>query len=204
MLSVGIVFSVLHTVLERGLAFSVSDVSLNWLTRPLDIAITLCDAAFFFLLYALLFSSLARFGTAQSLSAILLPVALAIFKHIGNWLTVLVTENVTQAMYIRLTFVTAASSIAIELFQYGLVLAVLLGCKKYPERMRLLLVCGIMVAINLISRLIGDIEYGAPTSTRELGIMLAYYAFDIFLYGPVAYFLMCFTAARQYRKDPTE
>jgi len=51
---------------------------------------------------------------------------------------------------------------------------------------------------------IGDIEYGAPTSMGEIGVMLAYYAFDTFLYGPVAYLVMRFTVKKQNRKDPTE
>lgn len=204
MLIFGIVFSVLHFVLERSMAFVGSDVALVDLVLPLNIAIILCDAAFFFVTYALLFSSLSLFGTKDSIATLLLPVALTLFKHLANWWAFLITENVTEAINVRLSFMTAASSIAIELIQYGLILCVLLTLRKHPDGLRLLGICGVMLAINLLSRLIGDIEYGAPTSVNEIGIMIAYYAFDIFLYGPLAYLLMKFLVKREYKKDPTE
>lgn len=200
----GIGFSLLHIVLERCMAFAASDVTLSAWVRVLNVAIILCDAAFFFVEYAILFASLKQYGIGTSLSVILLPVALALFKHIGNWWAFLITENITQAIDIRLSAVTAFSSILIELLQYGLVLAVLLCFRKSPDGARLLLVCGILLAVNLISRIIGDIEYGAPTSMGEIGVMLAYYAFDTFLYGPAAYLVMRFTVKKQNRKDPTE
>lgn len=203
MLILGVVFSLLHIVLERAMAFSGSDVALIGWIQPLNFAIILCDATFFFTVYALLFSAIGLCGTKQS-SILLLPVALALFKHIANWSFFLLTENVTQAVAVRLSFMTAASAIAIELLQYGLVLAVLFALRSHPDGIRLLGICGVMLAINLISRVIGDIEYGAPSSAKELGIMLAYYAFDIFLYFPVAYLVMRYIANRQNKKDPTE
>lgn len=204
MLVFGLALSILHIVLERCMAFAGSDVALIDFVLPLNIAIILCDAAFFFIAYALLFSSLSRFGTKNSAAALLLPVALTLFKHLANWWAFLITENVTEAIDVRLSFMTAASSIAIELLQYSLIIGVLLALRKHPDGLRLLGFCGVMLAVNLISRLIGDIEYGAPTSAHEIGIMIAYYAFDIFLYGPLAYLLMRLIIKKEYKKDPTE
>lgn len=202
MLIFGVVFSLLHIILERTMAFAGSDVALIDLIPTLNFAIVLCDAAFFFTEYALLFSSVCLFGMRQS-SLLLLPVALALFKHVTNWLVFLITENVTQAIAIRLSFMTAASAIAIELVQYGLVLAVLLWLRTRPDGIRLLGICGVTLAVNLLSRVIGDIEYGAPSSLNEIGVMMAYYAFDIFLYGPLAYQVMRWIVKGQIQEEPT-
>ena len=203
MLIFGVILSLLHIALERAMAFAGSDIALIGWVPPLNFAIILCDATFFFAVYALLFSAISLCGMKQP-AILLLPVALALFKHIVNWLVFLLTENVTQAVAVRLSFMTAASAIAIELLQYGLVLAVLFALRRRPDGFRLLGICGVMLAINLLSRMIGDIEYGAPSSAKEIGIMLAYYAFDIFLYCPVAYFTMRYIIKRQNKKDPTE
>lgn len=189
-LSVGVALSVLHVLMERLMAFAASDVAKDMWVRPLNIAIILCDAAFFFLLYGWILQSIRSFGTSSSLSSILLVIAITLFKHLGNWMAFLVTENITQAVTLRLSFMTAASSIAIELLQYGAVLAVAIWGKRKPIQTRLLFVCGILLFINLLSRLIGDVEYGAPATSAEIWIMVAYYAADIGLYGPIAYLTM--------------
>lgn len=189
-LSVGIALSFLHVLMERLMAFAASDVAKDVWVRPLNIAIILCDAAFFFLLYGWLLQSIQKFGVNASLSSILLIVAVTLLKHLGNWMAFLVTENITQAVTVRLSFITAASSIAIELLQYGAVLAIAICGKRKPIQTRLLWVCGILLFINLLSRLLGDIEYGMPSSSAEIWIMVAYYAADIGLYGPIAYLTM--------------
>lgn len=199
----GVAFSLLHVLLERTMAFAGSDVAMMGAVPFLNLAIMLCDAAFFFVLYAFTFVSI-RYGVRESLSILLLPAALAIFKHLINWMVFLITENITNAIDIRLSFTTATSSIFIELFQYALVLAVLWLLRKRPDNIRLLGICGIMLAINLISRAIGDIAYGAPTSAAEIGVMLAYYSFDIFLYVPLAYQVMKQIVKKQIQKEPTE
>lgn len=204
MLCIGIALALLHIVLERSMAFAASDVALTALVRVLDVAIILCDAAFFFVEYALLASAVFHFPVASVMGAVLLPVALCLFKHLGNWWAFLITEKVSDAVNLRLSALTAAGAIAIELVQYALVLAVLLGCKGRSERVRVLLTCGVLLAINLVSRIIGDVEYGAPTSASEIGVMLAYYAFDIFLYFPVAALTITHIIQRQNKKDPTE
>ena len=203
MLIYGIALSLLHILLERAMAFVGSDVTMADALPYLNLAIVLCDAAFFFVLYALVFSA-TRFGIRQSLSVLLLPVALSLFKHIANWIAFLITENITKAIDIRLSFTTATSSIAIELLQYGLVLAVLWLLRKHPDGIRLLGISGAMLAINLFSRLLGDISYGAPSSLSEIGIILAYYSFDIFLYCPLAYQIMRWIVKRQIQTEPTE
>ena len=196
MLIYGFALSLLHILLERTMAFAGSDVALLGAVPFLNLAIVLCDATFFFILYALVVSS-TRFGARQALAVLLLPVALALFKHVANWIAFLITENITHAIDVRLSFTTATSSIAIELLQYALVLAVLWLLRKHPDGIRLLGICGAMLAINLFSRLIGDIDYGAPTSLAEIGVMLAYYSFDIFLYGPLAYQAMRWIVKKQ-------
>ena len=170
------------------MSFAASDIALFSLVRYLNIAIILCDALFFFMIYAFLLRSVADLGDAKSLPIILLAVALTLFKHIGNWGVFLITENVTDALNIRLSFLTAVSSIGIELLQHAVTIAIAYACARKPQRVRIMLVCGVMLAINLVSRLIGDIEYGAPASPSEILIMIAYYSADILLYGPVAYF----------------
>ena len=203
MLIYGVALSLLHILLERAMAFAGSDVALVGAVPFLNLAIVLCDAAFFFILYALVLSA-TRFGVKQPPAVLLLPVALAFFKHIANWMAFLITENITKAIDVRLSFTTATSSIAIELFQYALVLAVLWLLRKHPDGIRVLSVCGVMLGINLFSRLLGDISYGAPTSLAEIGVMLAYYSFDIFLYGPFAFQAMRWLVKKQIQKEPTE
>ena len=202
MLCFGVAFSLLHIVLERSMAFVGSDVALMDILPLLDLAIVLCDAVFFFVEYALLASALFRFSPRMVPGTLLLPVAICLFKHFGNWWAFLITEHVTDAINLRLSALTAVGSIVIEMVQYGAVLAVLLGFKKRPERTRALLVCGVLLAVNLLSRIIGDIEYGAPTSAAEVGVMMAYYAFDIALYGPAAFLFMRRLIGTT--KEPTE
>lgn len=202
MLCFGIALSLLHILLERAMAFAASDVALVDAVFVLNLAIILCDAAFFFVEYAFLAAALFRFSPRAVLGTILLPVAICLFKHLGNWWTFLITEQISDAINLRFSALTAASAIGIELMQYGLILAVLFGFKSRPERTRTLLVCGVLLAVNLLSRIIGDIEYGAPTSATEIGIMMAYYAFDIVLYYPAAFLFMSWLIGNT--KEPTE
>ena len=202
MLCFGVALSLLHIVLERSMAFAGSDVALEDIVPILNLAIVLCDAVFFFVEYALLASALFRFSPRNVFGTILLPVAICLFKHLGNWWAFLITEHVTDAMNLRFSALTAAGAIAIELVQYGAILAVLLGFRNRPERTRTLLVCGVLLAVNLLSRIIGDVEYGAPSSAAEIGVMMAYYAFDIVLYGPAAFLFMRWLIGTT--KEPTE
>ena len=202
MLCFGVALSLLHIVLERSMAFAGSDVALEDIVPILNLAIVLCDAVFFFVEYALLASALFRFSPRNVFGTILLPVAICLFKHLGNWWAFLITEHVTDAMNLRFSALTAAGAIAIELVQYGAILAVLLGFRNRPERTRTLLVCGVLLAVNLLSRIIGDVEYGAPSSAAEIGVMMAYYAFDIVLYGPAAFLFMRWLIGMT--KEPTE
>ena len=202
MLGFGVALSLLHIVLERSMAFAGSDVALVDIVPILNLAIVLCDAVFFFVEYALLASALFRFSPRNVFGTILLPVAICLFKHLGNWWAFLITEHVTDAMNLRFSALTAAGAIAIELVQYGAILAVLLGFRNRPERTRTLLVCGVLLAVNLLSRIIGDVEYGTPSSAAEIGVMMAYYAFDIVLYGPAAFLFMRWLIGM--KKEPTK
>ena len=196
MLMWGLFLAVIHIVLERVLAYVATDVALVAFVRPLNIAIILCDAMGFFVTYSLLTLSVSRIGTGGSSAAILLTVVLTLVKHLGNWLVFLISENVTSAIDWHLSAMTAASSILIELVQHAtiiLALALIFSPRRSlenPVKVGLLSVSGIMVAINVISRIITDVEYGAPSSSAEIWVMVAYYAFDIVLYGVVGYVLM--------------
>ena len=203
----GALFAVLHIALERGLSYAASDVSLTALVRPLNVAIILCDAASFFLLYALVLTSASLFGTKRSTASFLLLIALTLFKHLANWMIFLVTENVTSAINIRLSALTAASSIFIELLQHALVIVCILilfrkPSEKEPTKIATFAICGVMLAVNLISRVITDIDYGAPSSAAEIWVMVAYYLFDILLYVGGAYIVMQQIQKRERKKCP--
>ena len=191
----GLLFSVLHILLERVLSYASADVALAPLTRPLNIGIILCDAVGFFIGYALFASLLFTHDETQKKSAFLPPFlllpAITVFRHVGNWLVFLMAENVTSAIDLRLSFLALLSALLIEFFQHGIILALALFV-LYPRnassRATALTVSAVMLAINLISRIISDVDYGAPASTAEVWIMVAYYLFDIVLYGVIGYF----------------
>ena len=199
MLLWGCTLSALHILLERWQALSLSDVALNKFAHPLDIALILCDAAFFFIEYSLLASSLVHFGPKKSISPAILLALLTILKHLINLLVFLIAENVTQPAILRNNAINAASAIAIELFQFVLVLLVLFLLRKREIQFPLLGTCVIMLIINLLSRIITDID----AHGRDIGTMIAFYSFDLILYGPAALFLMTWIATRQTKKDPT-
>ena len=190
----GLFFSVLHILLERVLSYASADVALMHLTRPLNIGIILCDAVGFFIGYALFSSLFFTHSETKKKSDFIPPFlllpAITVFRHVGNWLVFLMTENVTSAIDLRLSFVALLSALLIEFFQHAIILAFALFV-LYPRnassRMTALTVSAVMLAINLISRIISDVNYGAPASTAEVWIMVAYYLFDIVLYGMIGY-----------------
>lgn len=204
----GILFSALYIVLERSQAYVSSDVALTFLVRPLNIGIILCEAVSFFIGYALLLVSVSSFGVRKSISSFLLLIAFTLAKHLGDWMVFLITEKVTSAINIRLSALTAVSSIFLELIQHALVIVVCLvffGKDRQfntPSKNAIFAVCGIMLAVNLISRIITDINYGAPTSTAEVWVMVAYYLSDILLYGVIAYAVIRQIQKHECKKCP--
>ncbi len=207
----GMLFAIFHIVLDRALAYVSVDVALRSLLRPLDISIIVCDALGFFVCYALLLSSVCRFGIKQSFSSALLVIALSFFKHIGNWMVFLVLEDVSEAYNIRLSALNAASSILIELLQHAILFclfAILLSPRrkgKAPEKIGIAATSGVLLLINLFSRLALDLDYGAPSSSAEAWLMVGYYLFDILLYGLVGYLTVRRVFYREYKKsEPSE
>ncbi len=57
----------------------------------------------------------------------------------------------------------------------------------------------VIVAVKIITRIINDISWGAPTSLGEVAIMAVYYLSDI-VYGAVAYFVAIFVFTSLYDK----
>ena len=205
MLIIGLVLSAVHIALERLMSWAGSDIALRGLVGPLNWGLILCDAALLFACYGLMIFAIYRFGTTESLSLILMTFAITLIKHLGNWFVFLWTENVTSALNIRLSATTAASGIAIEFLQHAVILTVvLLQLRAKPSVKRAVLgTCITMVLFNVVSRIIGDIEYGAPSSAAETWIMVLYYALDIILYGVIGYFclsLLCRNARAEAGK----
>ena len=202
----GLLFAALHIILERTQATVTTDIAFRPLTVPLNFAIILCDATSFFVLYAYVQFSVAHFGRKQSAASCLLIIALAIAKHIANWLIFLTTENITKAYEIHLSWYTAISSISIEVFQHALVIAACLFFlaphrdQQKASRHARLTICAIMLLFNIVSRIILDIDYGAPNSFPEVLAMIAYYLFDILLYGVVAYLTMIMVEKHEKKK----
>ena len=129
-------------------------------------------------------------------ATLLLLFAISLAKHLGNWATFLITENSSSAIDIRLSAITTASSVFIEWLQNAALVVlclILLSPKRTlenPVKVTSLSVCGMMVLLNVVSRIALDVEYGAPSSTAEVWVMIAYYLFDILLYGVVGHFIM--------------
>ena len=199
----GLLFSLLHIVLERCLSFAASDVALASLMRVLNVGIILCDAVGFFIGYGLLAVSV-RFGDKKrAYLATLLLVALTVFRHIGNWGAFLVTDNVTSAIDLRLSFLAAFSAMLIEFFQHAVILlaslTVLMPKQIAPGGVAITF-SAVMLTINLISRIISDFEYGAPSSAVEVWVMIAAYLFGILLYGGIGFFLVKAVANNEIQK----
>ncbi len=188
----GLIFAVIHTVLERSLSTVMSDVALDWLARPLDIGIILCDVFYFFVLYGFSLFSAHCFGPRASLASLLLLFALSLVMHIGNWATFLISENITQAHDLRLSYIAMLSSILIAVVQHALVilgLCITLSRNRAERNPKIAaaVTAAIMVFLNLLSLLIRDIDAGLPDSTAETLVIIAAYLFDILLYGLAGY-----------------
>ena len=199
----GLLFAALHILLERTLSYTSTDISLTHLLRWLNLATTLCDAASLFVCYALLSTLLIRFSFRETLPSVLLATLLIPVKHLGNAAAYFITDNVTLANDIKAAYIAVLSAVALEVFQMGAVVFLFLLCQKKqsPAKSYLLSACAVMVIINILSRLLGDIDYGAPTSAAEGWVMIAYYAADIVLYGVLGFFAMLGIAEREIKKN---
>ena len=185
----GLLFVACHIALERTLANISTDIAREKLAATLNHAIVLLDAAGFFVCYGLILGSVCRFSAKKTLPAIFTAAAVILIKHLGNLAIFLATEPNVSPITIKLNTSAALSAIGIELFQLVLVAAIILIlARKCRPSVPIIAICAVMVAINVISRLIGDIDYGAPTSVAEGAIMVAYYSFDILLYGVAGFF----------------
>lgn len=79
---------------------------------------------------------------------------------------------------------TQVLSFALELAQYLLILLVAwLSLRKAPLNTSLLYISLTVMILNIGSRILYDVGYGAPTSNREVIQMVLAYASDILLYG---------------------
>ena len=190
----GLAFSALHIALERGLSFAVSDIALSAWVRILNIGIILCDAVGFLIGYALLQALALHGGKRQAFPALVLLVAVSVFRHIGNWGVFLLTDKVSSAVDLRLSFLAALSALIIEFVQHAAIFLLTLPLlnKEKPTKSKIFpaaaTVAVTMLVINLLSRILADIEYGAPSSSAEVWVMIGYYLFDVLLYGVVGFF----------------
>lgn len=100
-------------------------------------------------------------------------------------------EFLTSALPLQLL------SLAVELGQYLLILLVIwLTLKLTAKPPRATLAASLTVLlINLFSRIVYDVDYGMPTSSREVLQMVGAYTSDILLYG-----VLLFVAMRLFAK----
>ena len=154
-------------------------------TQLLALAQTLCIAFGFALFYSFTAFLMQEMGLAKTLPFLLIAVLLTLYRTALALGGTYFIDGVIGYEFLSYELPTALLSFALELVQYFLVIfLVWLMQKRAVSLPRTLLGIALTVTgINVASRILLDIQIGAPTSMREILQMVVAYASDILIYG---------------------
>lgn len=152
------------------------------------------DAIFTMFGFAVLFgctiSSLYNFGLKHSIPTLVLVPALLIGKYVLQSFFILLQNDFNLFGFLIYQMPSTLFSLLIQFLQWALITSVS-ACAIYrsPNRLKLpfILTALLSTIIRIVIRMVGDIQYGAPTSAGDLLYMIAAYTCDILLYGILLY-----------------
>ena len=169
-----------------------------WITL-LPFLQTLITILSFALFYGISVLVLCHCGMKKTIVAAAIVVLLTLFKYAALLLGSLVIDRIDPYSFVAVKLPTSLLSLLLEVMQYAVILTVAWFALRRqkentttvpPYRRPLIRVSLTVMLINIASRIIYDIGYGAPTSSREVLLMVLAYVSDILLYGVLLYFLM--------------
>lgn len=167
----------------------------------------------FSLFYAVTVYSFHTFGIKKSWHFLLLISVLTIYKYAYEALGNRLIYQTSKYDFLAYILPSALSSCSLELFQLALIVGLTLLILhhfhrnptnqdsplvpprnivklKNPIFCSLFFISLVVMTINIIIRIIYDINYGAPSSSKEVLRMVLAYGSDILFYGVVLYLLM--------------
>ena len=194
----GFILFVLHLIIGRIHVSLMSDVLFQngFLVRFLPFLQTLLTVCSFALFYGVSAYCYSYYGIKKKLFVIITVVLLTLFKYASSLIASLLIDRMDAEVFMLLKLPTTLLSFALEAVQYAAVFVIIwLANRNTPSDKQVLgrpflFISLTVMLINVASRIVYDIGYGAPTSSAEVFRMIVAYASDILLYGVVLYLLM--------------
>ncbi len=162
---------------------------------------TLITVFSFALFYGISIYCFMFFGVTKTVPVVMIAVLLTMLKYAASLLGALLVDRMDAEMFMMLKLPTTLLSFCLELVQYVIILFIAwftlrsfrdVNASTVPQPLSrsLLFVSLAVMLINITSRIVYDIGYGAPTSLAEILRMALAYASDVLLYGVLLYVLM--------------
>ncbi len=191
-----------------------SDILLanSFIAKLLSLLQTLLIVLGFALFYSFTAFLLSKVEFIGTLSFIFVVIGITLFRSLLSLGGKYFIDGISSYDFFLYVLPTQAISFGLELAQYFLVLLITWLCLRYfpkesekfhahPLQKRfgiphallrsLFFIALTVMILNIGSRILYDIDYGAPTSTAEACQMLLAYTSDILIYGMLLFFVMC-------------
>lgn len=166
----------------------------------LQTLITVCSFALF---YGISVFSLWHYGIKKTVPVVIIVFFLTLLKYAASLLGTLLIDRADTETFIMVNLPLSLLSFCLELLQYAIILTIAwftlrsfrdVNAPTVPQPLShsLLFISLTVTLINVASRMVYDIDYGAPASLAETLRMVLAYASDVLLYGVLLYVLMRF------------
>ncbi|MBE6661940.1 MAG: hypothetical protein E7606_01515 [Ruminococcaceae bacterium] len=171
-------------------------------TQLLAFAQTLCIVLGFALFYCFTAILMQEIGLSKTVPFALTAVLLTLYRTVLALGGKYFIDGVNGDEFFSYELPTSALSFALEILQYLLVMLLIwLAQRRRCSLHRSLFFASLAVmGINVGSRILLDIQIGAPTSLEEIWQMVIAYASDILIYGVLLLFAMRLLAKWVYNK----
>ncbi len=186
----------------------------TWWPTVLSVLRQAVEVAAFFISYAYLISLGSSHGVRALAGTLPISAGAAVYRYVANLLFSYVREGAPAGDEVLWDILmSAVIPVLLEWVQLGIValLCVLIlkhreqavptarvsptVSSKNPERNCILAAAGVVSAARVLSRVVYDIRYGAPSNLSDALWMTAYYSADV-LIGVLGYFLMRLIVSR--------
>ena len=199
MIVIGVLLFSLYFLIGRIQVSLLSDVLFQnsfWI-KLLPFLQTLITLLSFALFYGISVFALYHYGIKKIPAAAAIVVLLTLFKYAVSLIGSLLIDRIDAYSFKMVKLPTTLLSLLLELIQYAVILTVAwFALRQLKEntatayRRPLARVSLTVMVINIASRIVYDIGYGAPTSLGEVLLMALAYISDVLLYGVLLYVLM--------------
>ena len=204
----GLLAATLRFVLGRLELIVLSDVLLadGFLADLFPLLQTLLIVFTFALFFGFFSVIVHKFGFKSAFPFILLSVGIMTYRFLLSLIGKVFIDGISEYEFFVSVLPFQILSFLLELAQYLLVIFVIWLTHKLSASLpRSLLFSSLTVMLmNVGSRILYDIDYGLPTSTKDLFQMIGAYTSDILFYGLLLFFATRFFAAwaeKRYAKN---